>query len=63
MALSAVVKAHTEYQAAAGKAEALRVKRKTEIIAALEAGSTASEIARALGMTRARIAQIVQQPT
>lgn len=48
------------YQLSASKTEALRRERNAAILAAIAAGHTQADVARATGLTTARVNQIVK---
>jgi len=59
--LDAVTEADKRFQDAAATSESLRQERNNLIRAAVADGVSMTEIARALGCSRARIAQIVKR--
>lgn len=56
-----LVAAETAYRKAAERAEVMRVRRNQLVREAVEGGERPADIARALGLTRARVTQIAQQ--
>ena len=63
MDLDALKRLDQRYQRQAVKSERLRSKRNAAIRELVNDGVRMSDIARTLGVTRARIAQIYRQPT
>jgi len=63
MDLDALKRLDQRYQRQAVKSERLRSERNAAIRALVNDGVRMSEIARTLGVTRARIAQIYDQPS
>ena len=61
MTLEEVESLHATFTLAAGNAEKLRDERNAGIRELVAGGMRMSEVARALNVTRARIAQIVEQ--
>lgn len=61
MSTEEIAKAHKRFQQASDDAEALRQERNDLIRAAVANGASMTDIARAIGCSRARIAQIVDQ--
>lgn len=59
MTLKAIAASDQRFQAASRKAEKLRQERNNLIRAAVAGGVSMTEIARAIGVSRARVAQIV----
>jgi hypothetical protein len=60
MTLEELRRLDAEYQRLAGEAEAVRRQRNEAIRALLDSGMRVAEVARALGVTRARIDQIAR---
>jgi predicted XRE-type DNA-binding protein len=60
MTLEELRRLDAEYQRLAGDAEAVRRQRNEAIRALLDSGMRVAEVARALGVTRARIDQIAR---
>ena len=63
MDLDALKRLDQRYQRQAVKSEQLRSERNQAIRELVDSGVRMSDIAKALGVTRARIAQIYDQPT
>lgn len=63
MDLDALKRLDQRYQRQAVKSEQLRSERNAAICQLVDDGVRMSDIAKALGVTRARIAQIYQQPS
>lgn len=63
MDLDALKRLDQRYQRQATKSEALRAERNQGIVQLVDDGVRMSDIAKALGVTRARIAQIYAQET
>ena len=63
MDLDALKRLDQRYQRQAVKSERLRSERNAAIRQLINDGTRMSDIAKALGVTRARIAQIYDQPT
>ena len=63
MDLDALKRLDQRYQRQAVKSERLRSERNAAIRELVDSGVRMSDIARTLGVTRARIAQIYDQPT
>ena len=63
MDLDALKRLDQRYQRQAVKSEQLRSERNQAIRELVDSGVRMSDIAKALGVTRARIAQIYRQPT
>jgi transposase-like protein len=63
MDLDALKRLDRRYQRQATKSEALRLERNQAIRELVDSGVRMSDIARTLDVTRARIAQIYQQPS
>lgn len=63
MNLEALKRLDEQYRREAGKSEVLRLRRNAAIRQLVDQGVRMSDIAKALGVTRARIAQIYDQPT
>lgn len=61
MTLQQIAEADKRFQQASSDAEALRQERNDLIRAAVANGASMTDIARAIGCSRARIAQIVDQ--
>lgn len=59
MTLQQIADADKRFQQASSDAEALRQERNNLIRAAVADGLTMTEVARAIGVSRARVAQIV----
>lgn len=60
--MRALLAADHRYRASLERAEALRVERNRLLREAVAEGITPSQIARDLGVTRARVAQILEKP-
>ena len=58
MTLEELQRLDAEYQRLGGEAEAARLQRNAAILELLDSGMRVAEVARALGVTRARIDQI-----
>ncbi len=54
-----LIRKERQYRASADKTEVLRRERNALILAAVKAGARPSDVADAIGVTRARVAQIL----
>lgn len=58
--MRSLIAAERAYRKSAGRTEALRLERNEQIREAIAAGHTQADIARATGLTTARVNQIVK---
>lgn len=61
MSTEQIAKVHKRFQKASDEAEALRQERNNLIRAAVAEGVTMTDIARAIGCSRARVSQIMER--